>query len=114
MHMKALPVDIYKHRGGDCSNHGISERHNEILLICPDGFVDIDEDNPPDNLCKVVKRNLFGRDYYHVEPVTRPNGVGWMYGGCVVCTSDSRFRFDYPLKLHDRTESQEMYDMMSR
>lgn len=112
--MRALPVEIYKHHSGDCSNGGISSRFNEILLICEDGFIKVDEENPPENLCKVVKRHLFGRDYYHIEPVARPNGVGWMYGGCIVCTSDSRFRFDYPLKLHDRTESQEQYDRMSR
>ena len=111
---KALPVYIYKHKGETCSNGGISERYNEILLLCEDGFVNVDMDNPPENVCKVVKRNLWGEDYFHVEPIAKPNGIGWMYGGSIVNTSDSRFRFDYPLKLHDRCESQELYDKLSR
>lgn len=111
--MKALPVSIYKNKGGDCSNHGISSRFDEILLICEDGFIDVDEENPPENLCKVVTRNLFGEEYKHIEPVERPSGVGWMYGGCICYASDSRFDSRYPLKLHDRTESQELYDMLS-
>lgn len=108
--MRCLPVNIYKHQNSDCSNGGISSRYDEILLICDDGFIEVDENNPPENLCKVVKRHLFWRDYYHVEPVAKAEGAGWMYGGCIVCTSDSRFRFDYPLKLHDRTETWEQYN----
>lgn len=110
---RALWVNIYKPHYGDSSNGGISSRFRDILLLCENGPVEVDMDNPPENLCKVVKRNLFGRDYYHVEPYARPVGVGWMYGGCIVCTSDSRFAFDYPLKLHDRCESQELYDALS-
>ena len=114
--MKALPVDIYKFNGEDCSNGGISSRFESILLICDDGFIDVDENDLPENLCKVVKRNLFGRDHYHVEPVAEPpkGHTSYMYGGCIVNTSDSRFRFDYPLKLHDRTETWEQYDRLSR
>ena len=46
--MKALPIYVYKHnRLGDCSNYGISSRYDELLLVCPDGYIDIDESNPP-------------------------------------------------------------------
>ena len=111
--MKALRVNIYKNNGSDCSNHGISERYNDILLICEDGYIDVDGDEP--NLCKVVKRHLFGKDYLHVEPVAEPNGLGWMAGGTVVYTCDSRFRniSEYPLVLHDRCESAELYEALS-
>lgn len=108
--MRALSVEIMKGKFGDCSNGGISSRYSEILLICEDGYIEIDENNPPENLCKIVKRNLFGEVYKHIEPVARPTGAGWMYGGCVCCTSDSRFDSRYPLKLHDRQESQELYN----
>ena len=112
--MKALRLNIYKDRGGDCSNHGISEKFNDILLICDEGYIDVEGDEP--NLCKLVVRNLFGNEYKHVEPVAKPKGVGWMAGGTIVYTCDSRFRrmSEYPLSLHDRCESQELYDALSR
>ena len=113
--MKALPISIYKDsRIGDCSNNGISSRYTEVLLICEEGFINIDENNPPENLVKLVTRHLFGRDYKHIEPVAKPNGVGWMSGGSLVYSCDSRFRrmSEYPLCLHDRQETQEQYDLM--
>ena len=111
--MRALSCEIYLSRFGDCSNHGISSKYKEILLVCDDGNVEIDENNPPENLCKVVTRDLGFRVYTHVEPVAKANGVGWMASGAIVHTSDSRFPFDYPLRLHDRTESREEYAMYS-
>ena len=114
--MRALPLEIYKSNFGDCSNGGISSRHKEILLICPEGHVEVDEANPPENLCKLVTRDLGFTVYKHVEPVAKAKGVGYMAGGSLVYTCDSRFRrmSEYPLVLHDRTESQDMYDRLSR
>ena len=115
--MRALPLNIYENKSyGNCSNNGISSRYREVLLICEEGFINIDEDNPPENLVKLVVRNLFGKEYKHIEPVARPTGVGWMSGGSIVYSCDSRFRrlSDYPLSFHDRQESQEEYDMLSR
>lgn len=42
------------------------------------------------------------------------NAVGPMFGGNFVYSSDSRFPFDYPLGIHDRFESQEAYETLSR
>ena len=115
--MKALPIEIYEaKRIGNCSNHGISERFREILLVHEHGFIDIDEDNPPENLCKVVTRDLGFEIYTHVEPVAKAKGVGWMAGGSLVYSCDSRFRdfAKYPLQLFDRDETPEEYEMYSR
>jgi len=118
--MKALPVSVYRNADGtDCTNDGVSSRFRALLIVCPDGFIDVDENNPPENLCKVVKRHLFGRDIYHVEPVSRPTGAGWMMGGNYAATSDSRFGRlcgeQYgALAIHDRQETWEMYDRLSR
>ena len=114
--MKALRLEIYKHKAGDCSNGGISSRFNEILLLCDEGFIDIDENDPPANLCKLVERDIGGMIYRHIEPVAKCPGCGWMAGGTIVYTCDSRFRrmSEYPLSLHDRCESQAEYDMYSR
>lgn len=116
--MRALPIEIFKSKFGDCSNGGISSKYNEILVECPDGYIEVDENNLPENFCKIVTRDLGFAVVQHVEPVARPKGVGWMAGGCIVDTSDSRWsRLKgnyYPLKLHDRCESQELYDALSR
>ena len=104
MVVNCLPCEIYKYKGGDCSNNGISSRYNEILLICDNGFVVVDDNDPPENLCKVVTKKYSFGTFTHVEPVARPNGAGWMMGGCLVYTPDSRFGSE-PLKLFDCCES---------
>ena len=116
--MRALPISIYEDKKiGNCSNNGISSRYKEVLLICDDGFVEIDENNPPENLVKLVVRNLFGGEYKHLEPYRRfdKGCVGWMMGGTYAGCSDSRFReiSQYPLPLHDRQESTELYALLS-
>lgn len=113
--MKALRVNIYKHNGETFANGGISERFNEILLICDEGNVEVD--GTEENLCKLVTRNLFGQVYKHVEPVNGKYGTGFMAGGSFVSSCDSRFHRiagDYPLALHDRCETYEQYDRLSR
>lgn len=109
--MYATRLWIYKSSLGDCSNDGISSRYDTVLLIHPKGEVEIDENNLPENLCKLVERNICGEVYKHIEPYAKTNGVGWMASGCIVDSSDSRFReiSRYPLKLHDRTESKQKY-----
>lgn len=113
--MKALPISVYEDKKiGNCSNNGITSRYDELLLICDEGFIDIDIENPPENLVKIVTRNLFGKEYKHIEPYVRPSGIGWMYGGAIANTSDSRFSSQYPLKVHDRQETAKEYEMYSR
>lgn len=114
--MKALPIHIYKHNGNDFSNDGITSRYDELLLVCDDGFIEVDEDNPPENLVKIVTRHLYGGEYKHIEPVAHTDAgcVGWMAGGCIGYSCDGRFRrlSQYPLPIHDRQESQKQYDAM--
>ena len=114
--MKALPINVFKSNLGDCTNGGISSRYDRLLLVCEEGYVNIDENDPPENLVKIVTRNLFGKEYKHIEPVASPSGIGWMSGGNLGYCSDGRFSkmSQYPLSIHDRQESQELYDAMSR
>ena len=113
---RALSVEIFKSKFGDCSNGGISSRYNGILVLHPRGNVEVDMDNPPENLCEIVRRELFGRECDFVRPVSGSYGTGFMAGGCIVDTSDSRWSdlTNHPLKLHDRCETWEQYDMLSR
>lgn len=114
MKVRALSIGIYESKEiGNCSNHGISERYRNILLECEDGNYEVDLDNPPENFCVIDE--ILG--YKFVRPYAKPTEIGWMAGGSLVYTSDSRFRrniSEYPLALHDRQESQRMYDMLSR
>jgi hypothetical protein len=112
--MNGLIVSIYKaERTGDCTNGGVSSKATEALLI-GDGVSGPFEESSERPTLKLVRRNLFGREYLHAEPIDPPTGVGWMAGGNFIWTSDSRFPNDYPIAVHDRQESQDQYNMLSR
>ena len=116
--MKALPINVYKCRKYDCTNGGISSRFSELLLICEDGWIEVDENNPPENLVKLVRRDMFGKVIYHIEPYEAPTELGWMFGGNYAASSDSRFNemtgMYCAIAIHDRQETEELYDMLSR
>lgn len=116
--MTALRLHVYRDNIGDCTNGGISSKYNELLVICDDGYIDIDENNPPENAVKLVKRKLFGKTLFHLEPIAAPKGVGWMFGGNYAATSDGRFSemlggMYGAVAIHDRQESQKEYDILS-
>jgi hypothetical protein len=132
--MNKLTVYVYTN-GRDCTNGGISGTAKSLNLIISDderpapvvrsGAEDIAyfreqarmcADHCPESDVFVVMRHLFGRDYYHVEPVApvASGNVGYMAGGNHAYVSDGRFTFDYPLSIHDRQETQELNDKLSR
>ena len=114
----ALPIYVYcQADGSDCTNDGISSRFDRLLCLCDEGFVEVDLDNPPANLVKVVYREMFG-GIYHIEPYAKPEHIGWMMGGNYAATSDSRFAdmvggIYGAIPIHDRQETQEQYDILS-
>lgn len=116
MKVKVLPVNVYRWTLGDCTNGGISGRFDSLYLICDQGWLEVELNDP--RLIKIVTRNHVGREgtYTHVEPVNDPDKkeIGYMAGGNFVYSCDSRFPFDYPLPIHDRSETQEQYDTLSR
>lgn len=99
--MKSIGVLIFKH-GGDCSNGGLSSKHEEALLVWDraNGEALPDTDQP---MVELVTRSVFGKAYHFAKPVAL-NTWAVMFGGCFIYTSDSRFPLDYPLPLHDRVE----------
>ena len=107
--MKALPIDVYRRKGVDCTNDGISSKYDTLLLACDEGFLDVDESDPPENLVKINKRFLGGAYVYRVVPYNKPTGAGWMFGGNFAYTSDSRFHRMLgdvygAIAIHDRQE----------
>lgn len=118
--MKAIPLYVLRRSDGtDCTNNGISSRHDRLLCICPDGYIDIDEDNPPEEAVTIVHRRFCGKDIYHLEPLSAPKECGWMAGGNYAESCDDRFSemaggFYCAMAIHDRQETWEEYEMMSR
>lgn len=97
----AFYVDVYRSEElGDCTNGGMSARHNELLVLCTktntpsDARAHVDLDNPPDNLAKLVASPLGG---VHIEPYAGsaaaadgfPYHGGYMFGGNYAATSDA-------------------------
>lgn len=93
-----------------CSNGGISEQVETVVLVGP-GIPEIFSPKPRMPAVQLVKTG----DYMHVEPVEQPDGMcGPMAGGAFIYTSDSRFPSNYPISLHDRFDTREQYDLLSR
>ena len=70
---------------------------------------------------KVVFRDIFGRKVVHIEPYKpAPEGyVSWMAGGNFAASCDSRVSealggFYGAVSIHDRTETWDEYEMLSR
>lgn len=125
--MRALPLSVYRNpRFQGCSLDGVSERFDEVLVLCPEGHVDIDPDDPPANLVRIVqKEGSFGPCTPHLEPVApHPEGhTPWMSGGAVAGTCDSRWgdllktetdlTHPVPLEIFDRSETWDMFRSLS-
>lgn len=113
--INALPVEVYRSKF-DCTNNGISSRYNELLVVCPDGHIKVDAENPPENLFNMSKINMFGKTYYRLEPYNT-EGKWYMFGGNFGYTSDSRFSdlvegMSGAVKIFDRHEGKEYQQFM--
>jgi hypothetical protein len=127
-----LGVHVYRSSLGDCTNGGVSARRASFVLFDPDGpmegYVEANAANSEGGDLLLVKRDkayLGGYVYcvpailvdgVVVEKPCDPRSIGWMAGGNFVGTSDSRFSSAInvcgAIPLHDRQESQELYDAM--
>lgn len=126
MKINTIPVTVYRGKY-DCTNHGISSKYDELLVACPDGHRVVDSDNLPENFAMVEARHLFGKVCYTIYPagvdekgnIVPRDGKWWMMGGNYAGTSDSRFSnmldgFYGAVAIHDRYETQEEYEALSR
>lgn len=119
---KYLSLEIFKNNGQDFSNGGLSSKSNTCYIESDEGW--IEESRVPQD--QIVKLELGAFGTIHLVPIKEiPNGnVGYMFGGCYVATSDSRFSklvekllgvrsWHGAVALHDRTETQEEYHWLS-
>ena len=122
---RGLNCDIFKNSlYRNCANGGLSERVRTVTLVVEPNVAEglslpfePDEDAPA---VKIVER-FFGHErYVHAEPINPPpkGMVGWCMGGTYIHTSDSRWRkitgVDYPIALHDRCDTPEDFEMLTR
>jgi hypothetical protein len=117
----AIRVSVLKTIGVDgkpvnCTNDGISGKLNDVLLIVPDGYIKITEEN----LSQVVKLET-ENGHSRAVPLRLPDNmekrIGPMMGGNFIYTSDSRFsrlNNGCPIPIHDRYETQHEYDVLNR
>lgn len=114
----------------DCTNGGASATYDRIDVICDEGFTKTyDPDDAPRDLFRLEVGSIGGQPTAHLVPVRRREQgmVGPMAGGNYATISDSRwarfvarqlgpeFRFVATcLPIHDRYETPEMYEALSR
>jgi len=109
--VRALICGILENkRIGNCSNDGISNRFNDVYVVCPDGNWEFDLDNPdeiPENLVMLEMTIFGGRDVYKKFVPYKYKDKWGMMGGAFVYSNDARFHDNfgsYPIPLHDRYE----------
>ena len=120
--MKAIRIYVYKNPVTQgCSNGGITDRYDELLLVCEDGYIDVDDNNPPENLVIYVDRNIGGRSCGYIRPYADPPADRTPYtsGGSFAETCDSRFSnliggMYGAVPVHDRTDTWEDYELLTR
>lgn len=120
--IRCIGLDVYRCNWDDPTydptNGGISGQVDTIYVPHPRGCWNIEEDDP--RLFKLVVRNMFGEEVRHLEPAYRPpeGCTSWMSGGNFAASCDSRAReiigFYGAISLHDRTDTWEQYEMLSR
>jgi len=111
---QGLWCDILKNKnrdGDDCSNGGLSSRHKSVILLGYGPF----EPCAKAPAVRLVRRDIGGREYLHAEPVDPPPAghTPYMAGGTFIHTCDGRFPSDYPIPLHDRTDTWEDYRLLT-
>jgi hypothetical protein len=115
--MKGMLVYVYRN-GADCTAGGITSKVDMIIIV-GEGIEGPFEVDPGEAFLELRKKNVGGDEYLYAVPVDGRDTagmVGPMFGGNFVYSSDSRFRrvCPYPIPVHDRWETQELYDSLSR
>ena len=107
---KGILVDI---TGSDSTNNGITSGEKKAILLMDDGPFTAKGDIP---ILELVPG--YGSRKYMAVPVGTGKGsfdtVGPMFGGQFIFSSDARFPSDQPIHVHDRFETPEQYDLLSR
>lgn len=103
-----ISILVYKFPLGNCG--GITDTEKNIYIPSDNGNHTFEEIENKDLIFIPEHR---GRDYWALQPLMQPEGlIGPMAGGNLAYSSDSRCERVY--HIHDRFETQELYDTLSR
>ena len=123
---------IYKHvpyikEGYDPTNGGLSSRLDTITVFPEDAT---DENIKAwcdkhgkhiEDAARIVKNESWGQKHLHIEPVIKPKGmIGPIFGGNFAYTSNGIWanmtgeKTCKPVPIHDRFETEEQYNALSR
>lgn len=110
--MKGYIVNVYRRNGQSCTNGGVSETHDALLLV-GEGVPEIFEDKG--DLPVVVLKEENG--YKYLVPEYFPhNMVGPIFGGNFAYNSDSRINKLFggrPVPIHDRFDTKKDHKQLS-
>lgn len=108
---KFISILVYKFPLGNCG--GITDTEKDIYIPSDEGnytFKEIEGRNETHLIFIEEKR---GPEYWALKPIVQPEGVlGPMSGGNIGYSSDARCKRMY--HIHDRFETQEAYNTLSR
>jgi len=106
---KGLSVSILENKElGNCSNNGLSSRCKSVIIVSDhfkiDEVFDVTDEQPS---VVIIARPRFD-DVIAVPKSILDNKENYMFGGCFLYSSDSRFselNNGSPIKLFDRVEN---------
>lgn len=119
--VKALRLDVYANqRYRACANGRWTEGHDSLYVACPEGNWEVEETDPA--LFDLVRGPF---ETIHLRPRNGGDGAGPMMGGSYAGSCDSRFNemcaelagvryWHGAVAVHDRYESRELYERLSR
>lgn len=109
---KGLRVSVFCSRRSPkgSTNGGISSDFDSFTLVGVDGPSEPNMTSP----AIYLKQDFNGIRGNTVAVPSLTDGKWYMFGGNFIYSSDSRFPSRRPIPIHDRTETQEESDMLSR
>jgi len=106
-----LLVEVFRWSLGDCTNGGVSSKHNKLCLINVDGPFEPSDDAPA---ARIICHPTVKEHCYIVPETLLRGGPAFMAGGNFAYTSDSRFheavyrltgtKGSFAVSIHDRVE----------
>lgn len=106
-----LSIYVYKFPLGNCG--GITDTEKKIFIPCTQGPYTYEGIQKMNETHLIFTEEHHSGDYWALNPIMQPEKmVGPMDGGNLAHCSDSRCKRVY--HIHDRFETQEGYDTLSR
>lgn len=105
----------------DCTNGGVTSKATHVFLIDEHEEIPTQAHLAPEKrlpvLRKVVRWRGTAEEYVHAEPVNPPPKSIVMFGGNYIDAGGHSGTIKlpkYPIPVHDRCETQEQYDRLTR